>query len=623
MAASGESVEERIRGSFLAADIPIRALRHISHVDEDVFLLDVEPSDMDAASAKAAELDEALSAEHHPVMISVRRAQSQAPREPSPMPEGVSDPRAVELRQLISARSRASEVQPSLSYIPDSSMNMDAVAGPRHQLIFGRRGAGKTALMVEAKKRVDGQGQLSAWINVQTYRLEPMERVLLYTLKIALDAIRADARITGSASPTIDRAYEIAETVETLLEEDDVSATRTSRLIPNINETLKRYLQARGVSLYLFIDDFYYVPRRHQPSLLDMLHSCVRDTSAFLKIASIRNLTKWFITSPPRGLETGHDADLIDLDITLQDPNRAKDFLERVLQQYATAVGVPRLTSVFSPSSLDRLTLASGGVPRDFLVLSGASILKTRERPNRKLVGVQDVNEAAGDAAQVKVQELEEDGSSNSGVPEQASKALLRVRQFCLVETSYTYFRVRHEDRDHHPEAFGVLNRLVEFRLLHLLAPSVSNPHKAGDASELYMLDLSQFTGSRLKQKLWVLDIDNGRISSKRTRDAGSEREAAESRELTAIFRLAPEFSLDRLADLISTPDVPRAEVLTALNHGQTRTISELVSELQKPFANVSVTVDDLMQAGLVVSREVEGRLVYAQSDAAEKGKRQ
>ena len=141
-------------------------------------------------------------------------------------------------------------------------------------------------------------------------------------------------------------------------------------------------------------------------------------------------------------------------------------------------------------------------------------------------VGVQDVNHAAGDAAEVKVQELEEDGSANKGVPEQASQALARVRAFCLDQTAYTYFRVRHRDRDRNPEAFAVLNRLVEFRLLHSVYATVSNQHEAGDASEVFMLDLSQFTGSRLKQKLWVLDIDDGKLFAKRTRDSGSRRSA-------------------------------------------------------------------------------------------------
>jgi hypothetical protein len=132
-----------------------------------------------------------------------------------------------------------------------------------------------------------------------------------------------------------------------------------------------------------------------------------------MKIASIRHLTRWFQSSPPLGLETTHDAEHLNLDVTLQEPRRAKDFLESILTQYAQRVGVSALNRLFHGKALDRLVLASGAVPRDYLLLASGAISKAQGRVNAKLVGVQDVNQAAGDAAQVKLQELEEDMASN------------------------------------------------------------------------------------------------------------------------------------------------------------------------------------------------------------------
>lgn len=605
-----------VRKAFETAGLEIVDLQERRYPDEQIFLVSLEPQHLERAGVVAAGLDAQFAAVGAQVLTTVRRAAPMTQVLSTPMPDGVKDPRAIALRQLISSRARTSESQPSFSYIPDSSMNIDAVVAPRHQLIFGRRGAGKTALMLEAKRQAESQAARSVWVNLQTFRLEPVERVFLYVLRGVFDTLLSESH-ASQPSPTDAMVHDLSSRVRHALDAKGDDVDTAKRLIPDVNAVLKRFLGARAFRLNLYLDDFYYIPRQDQPMLLDMLHACVRDADCWLKIASIRNLTKWFITSPPTGLETGHDADVIDLDVTLQDPARAEAFLESVVTEYARSVGIPSLTALYSKASLDRLTLGSGGVPRDYLVLAGSSIIKTRERDKGRLVGVQDVNQAAGDAAQTKVQELEEDGSANKGVPEQASQALVRVRSFCLDETSFTYFRVRHQDRDSNPEAFVVLNRLVEFRLLHSIAASVSNPHKAGDASEVFMLDLSQYTGSRLKQKLWVLEIENGQISTKRTRDSNSQRTGASARDLIAILRLAPEFELARFGDLVSTFDSIRAGVLRIMRPGVTRTSAELVSELQAPFRQMILTLNELVDQRLLSRAEVEGREIYRSAGEA------
>ena len=151
------------------------------------------------------------------------------------------------------------------------------------------------------------------------------------------------------------------------------------------------------------------------------------------------------------------------------------------------------MTSLFTGTALDRLVLASGAVPRDYLVLCSASIRKAQARQKARLVGVQDVNQAAGDAAQVKIQELEDDLASNLGTAERTIKALQVLRRFCLEETGITYFRIDFKDKESYPAEYNLLADLLDVRLLHLLDASVSHPHSAGERSEAYMLDLSQF----------------------------------------------------------------------------------------------------------------------------------
>ena len=64
----------------------------------------------------------------------------------------LSDPKFDQLISLLEARSRTSDALPSLKYVEDPRGSLAAVAASRHQFIYGRRGVGKTALLLEAKR---------------------------------------------------------------------------------------------------------------------------------------------------------------------------------------------------------------------------------------------------------------------------------------------------------------------------------------------------------------------------------------------------------------------------------------------------------------------------------------
>jgi hypothetical protein len=134
------------------------------------------------------------------------------------------------------------------------------------------------------------------------------------------------------------------------------------------------------------------------------------------------------------------------------------------------------------------------------------------ELASRFIVGVQDVNQAAGAAASIKLQELEDDMASNVGTADRTLSTLQRVRDFCLEEESFTYFLVAYRDKENNAGAYSLLTDLMDVRLVHLLDAGVSDPHAAGKRSEAFMLDLSQFSGSRLKQRINVLDFVSGLI---------------------------------------------------------------------------------------------------------------
>jgi len=556
-------ISQEVAERFDDARIPVIDITVRSYPDETNILVFVAQDDVPRAAELGNALDDEISTSDRRAFIVIRRASPEQlkVREASqaPLPEGVKDERATDLVHLISARSRVSEVQPSLSYVPNAEFNLSAVTATRHQLIFGRRGAGKSSLLVEARRSLPEEGTLTCWLNMQTYRNETTNRIFVYVVDELLSQMVGRAQDLPSGSIVTSIIAQLYDRSRRLLGDTDIDDRQAEMLIPEMQRAIRRFIEVTGLRFYIFLDDFYYMRRNDQPRLLDMLHGCLRDCDAWMKIASIRHLTRWFQSSPPLGLETTHDAEHLNLDVTLQEPRRAKDFLENILTQYAQRVGVSALNRLFHGKALDRLVLASGAVPRDYLLLASGAIGKAQGRVNAKLVGVQDVNQAAGDAAQVKLQELEEDMASNVDSAARTFEAFRRVRSFCLDDQYHTYFLVGYSEKEKFPECYNVLTDLLDVRLIHLLDTGVSDPHAAGHRFEAYMLDLSQFSGLRLKQGIRVLDLSRGRIVSRQTkvRQDSNRRNANDGLRIgdtplkaIAIMRASPILPLKLFSDL-------------------------------------------------------------------------
>lgn len=166
-------------------------------------------------------LDRDLVANGFNGFITVRPSDGPLSQVSGALKKGVLDPRATELINLLTARSRTSEIQPSLSYSRDTSENLSRAVTTRHHLIFGRRGAGKTALMVGMKRLVCERGDLAVWANMLTYRrslvaqafagvgLRVCEQIQLYYQDRKSPAVLADASTLAEELGSLARLEEI------------------------------------------------------------------------------------------------------------------------------------------------------------------------------------------------------------------------------------------------------------------------------------------------------------------------------------------------------------------------------------------------------------------------------
>jgi hypothetical protein len=545
--------EAHIRSAFAAAGLSIVELEVKDYPEETVYVVHVLQEAFSEAVELGNGLDEELSSPERHAFVVIRKADKaghQAIRRQA-VRDGVHDTRATELSSLIVSRSRASLAQPSLAYVGDMKRRVAAVTAPRHCLVFGRRGAGKTALMVEARKIVAQEGAAVVWMNLQTYSGQNAGLGFLYFAREISTYIVSDSNSRVRESRVAVDASALLDKIDGLINAPhDPDQQTLVRLIPDVQRILQRYLQLTARRMYVFLDDFYFVPRGQQPQLLDLVHSSTRDCDVWLKIATIKHLTRWFQLDPPLGLQIGHDADSIEIDVPLQNPAAAEDFLENILQTYAREVGIHSLTSVLRQQALDRLVIASGAVPRDYLTLAAHAITRAQRRQNARLVGAQDINEEAGERAKSLLRELQEDLAADKATATLAIRALQAVKDFCL-EQGFGYFKVDHRDKEHNAGGYDALVSLMDVRLVHLIDPSVSAAHQAGEMSEVFMLDLSQYAGSRLKRNMRVLDLVRGVFVARQTGAGGALPQPGRTpRAVTTILRAGPVLELS-----ILTPD--------------------------------------------------------------------
>lgn len=541
--ASQDELLEKVRSEFRDNGVPVVASSVRKFPGETIVVLEVSEDAFEKAIRLANQLDSLIPAG----FITVKKTTRPVPHALSEDTVSLSDPRISALIELLNARSRTSEQQPSLKYVRDAAEWLRIAVSKRHHLIFGRRGVGKTALMLEAKRQVEAKGAQTLWINVQSIRsLTPEQAFLSIGARLCdLPAVFFESWKTAGKSVAV--AAQLKTRVLAQLKEAAPSAQELGLIIAELQHLFNRFGIESSRDVYVFVDDVHYLAMSGQPKFLDMLHAISRDNAFWLKIAGIKHQTRWFSDNPPVGLQTTHDAAIINLDITLENPAKAKEFLTSILQTYAHEATISYLSSFISSSALERLVIGSGAAPRDFLLLCANSIQVARQRANARVTGVQDVNEAAGLAAKNKLQELEDDAASSFGGAQARLNCLNTIRTFLLEQSKATYFRVEFRDKEAHPGEYSLLQSLMDLRLIHLISSSLSDEHHAGRRFEVYALDLSQFSGSRLKYNLRTLDFSGGSLVLKFTGSKTPPRVGDTPKRLLGILRRGPHFPLDQL----------------------------------------------------------------------------
>lgn len=355
--------------------------------------------------------------------------------------EGLDDAAVARLLPILSERARAKE-ELSGAFRPPQVGIVEQVGSNWHHFVVGRRGVGKSMLLLNVAESAVAKGQPVAYIDLETLRDNPYPDVLirlLIELAGALQTTVAGAKGSGLKRLGVKRSLkklqkrlrvllaEPAEASHSLTEAQQRSRGRqlgfalrggatgraasaaanvgaeassgssstTGREATFIRTKLEglqaesvefRHVLQRavevlgGTSALIVLDDFYFIRRDHQPDVLSYLQQVVKNLNIWLKIGAVEHrLNEFEDGDPPRGLQLTQDAGKVSMDVTLADFDHTKRFLESILSDICLDARV-QLHDVVTDTARTRLVLASGGVPRDYLNLVQAALAKASRR---------------------------------------------------------------------------------------------------------------------------------------------------------------------------------------------------------------------------------------------------
>ena len=422
----------------------------------------------------------------------------------------------------------------------------EKVRGKQNYVVFGRRGAGKSTLLKTLNKY---DKSLTIYVNLEDYKditfpniiikvlvafykeiviklnkeksffkkknhfstrkitkkvnllikdlnkklIEPdnyNERKKQVNKKSSEDSIGVSSKnINGKSSFASSSEFESEHSWEIdKLNELKTSIDFNKNLINEIIEFDKR-------QLILILDDFYFIPKEIQPFLLDYFHRLSKSNDFYLKIGTIKHRSHLYFQSSKSyiGMELNADIYDIDLDYTLDKWNELKVFKRELLETAIKSSGATfDIDSVFNEQSFSQLCIASGGVPRDFLVLFIKSSQLIAGKKTR--ITVPDVREIAIQNFVNKKNALVKDSADDSNVLELYINYL---RDFVFKQKRTNVFLIENDSLNKNDIIKQVIRELVDLRFLHIIDNNTSAAPSDGKRYSAYLLDVSLYDNGR------------------------------------------------------------------------------------------------------------------------------
>lgn len=469
----------------------------------------------------------------------------------------LSDPEVTRLTNLIKDSFR---IRPNHKpdYV-DISGHLARFSSRQHQVVFGRRGSGKSCLFVHFLNDTNANnGVLPIYIEGDEFKRltypDLLVRLLLRIFEKMPDANKKwrrvirlpnktqkniddlrrilsqaeEARVKQTDGTSSDENVELSKGPakvsgkkskkhEKQSEFTEIKLDHLERYLSDYKEALSTSLaNSRYDSAYILLDDFYLIPRSRQPDVIDYLHRLVRGTDFYLKIGTVRHRTTIIRNEESTiGVELHQDVEEISLDRTLEDIESTSQYLSQMLEAVAFNAGLdnPKDT-LFNPEAFHALSLASGGVPRDFLNIFVEAVSSSLSDGKEKWITPTYIWKGASRLSyRTKLNNLREEGVSDSSPLERLYRDIV---SFCLKEKRRTAFLVSQEQAQEYPATHELIQQLMDFKLIHIIEPDTSAASGRKGRFEAYTLDFSLFMEPRMRNvvhvEFWKIDSEHRRL---------------------------------------------------------------------------------------------------------------
>lgn len=417
-------------------------------------------------------------------------------------------PETALLRTLISenltaSKSSVDKGEFSARYIETVDGSESQLSSFSNHIVYGRRGAGKSSLLLYLVNSLESEKKLYSWTPMQTYA-DRTDGLLIPDIII---------EILRSISHKGEFENEIEENIKTLESLEDPTShkpsetafnralTRTRRILGNISKSQD--------GLFIFIDDIH-VLKDAQPKVLSKLYSITRDNGVYLKISGVQSFSRIYDSITREGLEPPHDIQIINLDQNLTMPDKSFDHIKRILDSYALFCALPNISYICGDGVLERLIWVAAGVPRDALNLFSKSISKAVIKGQKK-VSITSINSSASEMADDKLRDVEKDLSEGF---EDVKDTLERAKTFCIREKRKNAFLI--ELTTSNP-TFKKIDELIALRFLHVLHEGIT-PSEAGKRYKALMLDYGFYVGVRAARSVDLFQERPAALSVKQLR---------------------------------------------------------------------------------------------------------
>ncbi|MBD3894647.1 hypothetical protein IEI94_02100 [Halomonas sp. ML-15] len=397
-------------------------------------------------------------------------------------------PEVTLLRKFISESLTAS--RNSVTNGDFSERYIATVDGLEHQIvsksnhaIFGRRGAGKSSLMLYSVNLLEKKGEAYSWLPMQTYSAMKGMQLKASVVSGVLSSMTNCEKYESEIIQQADMLDEIS-----VLTDEKVFEVHFNSIVAKVRRLLSKVSKEQG-GLFLFLDDFHVIDESMQPEVLSSIYSFARDNGIFIKFSGVESFSRIYDSDSKKGLEAPHDVQIVNLDRNLTMPHKSYEHIKKILDSYASYCALPNISYICGDGVLERLVWVAAGVPRDALNLFSEAASKSMIK-EQKRVSVTSVNAAASEMADAKIKDIEKDLTGGLG---DIRGQLDKLKIFCVNERKKNAFLV---ERRPDLEEYKLIESLIGLRFLHVLHEGIT-PSEAGRRYKALMLDYGFYVGVR------------------------------------------------------------------------------------------------------------------------------